>query len=113
MDPIQRFAEYAGAFEKAFVSDDWAIVEPFFTEDAEYETLSSPPFGGRIVGRDAVMTQFKNVLDGFDRRFDERNLELVEGPALRDGAVWIRWRVTYRLPPGVESGQTSIASDRS
>jgi hypothetical protein len=31
---IPRFAAYAVAFEKAYASDDWSLVEDFFTEDA-------------------------------------------------------------------------------
>ena len=30
MSRIDRFAAYAGAFEKAFADDDWSVVEPFF-----------------------------------------------------------------------------------
>lgn len=86
------------------------MVEPFFTEDAVYETFAEAPFGGRHEGRDAVLGYFKTVLDGFDRRFDSRELKLLEGPVERDGSVWIRWRVTYRLagaPDFVLEGEES------
>lgn len=93
---LERFAAYAAAFEKAFENDDWSVVEPFFTENAVYETFAVAPFGGRHEGRDAVMAQFKTVLDTFDRRFDVRELQPLEGPEERDGSVWMRWRVTYK-----------------
>ena len=47
-------------------------------------------------------------LDGNDRRFDARELEMLAGPENRDGSAWIRWRVTYRVegaPPLVMEGE--------
>lgn len=94
---IARFAEYAAAFEKAFESDDWSVVEPYFTEDAVYETIGVDPFAGVVEGRDAVLRSFKGALDALDRRFDSRTLVLLEGPTEQEGTVWIRWRATYTL----------------
>lgn len=37
MSRIPRFIAYAAEFEKAFESDDWSLLEPFFSEDAVYE----------------------------------------------------------------------------
>ncbi len=98
MDTIARFLAYAQAFEEAFLSDDWSVVEPFFTADAVYETIADPPLGGIREGRAAIMTGFKGSLDAFDRRFATRQVQLLEGPAERDGAVWMRWRGTYTAP---------------
>lgn len=97
MDPIQRFGEYANAFEDAFKSDDWSVVKPYFTENAVYEIIGGEPLAGRHEGREAILAYFKRVLDEFDRRFEKRELDLLEGPELRDGAVWMRWRGTYRI----------------
>ena len=105
---IPRFAAYAAAFEKAYETDDWSEVGSFFTPDAVYDVPLDPPIGGRFEGRDAILAYFKRVLDGFDRRFETRELELLEGPELRDGAVWIRWRGSYRVadaPPFVMEGE--------
>jgi hypothetical protein len=102
MSSISRFAEYAAAFEKAVVSDDWSVVEPFFTEDAEYEVGLGPPFtpesGSCIHGRAAVLEHFKKVLDTFDRRFATREVTLLEGPSESGAAVWIRGRADYTSP---------------
>lgn len=98
MNPIERFGEYAEAFETFVKTDDSAVLEPFFCEDAVYETLGGPPFAGRHEGREAVFGYLKASLDAFDRRFETRELELLEGPALRDGSVWLRWRACYRSP---------------
>ncbi len=98
MNAIQRFGEYAAAFEKAYESDDWSVLDPYFTEDAVYEVLAPAPVGGIAEGRGKVYDHFKGSVDGFDRRFDVRDLQLAEGPELRDGKVWMRWKVTYRHP---------------
>ena len=95
MNELARFQEYADAFEEVFESDDWSLLEPFFTEDAVYEIHAGPPFGARNEGRDTVFAALKTSLDINDRRFDTRKLEVLEGPELRDGAVWFRWRASY------------------
>ena len=98
MDLVERFGEYAAAFEKFYESDDASLLEPWFTEDAVYEVIGGPPFAGRAQGRAAVIAHLKRSVDGFDRRFRERRLEILEGPKLRGGSVWVRWRVTYKSP---------------
>ena len=95
MSNIARFAAYAAAFEKAFESDDWSLVEPFFTEDAVYEIDLGPPIGGRFEGRAAILAYFKDVLDRFDRRFESRELTLLAGPKEQGDSVWLRGSATY------------------
>lgn len=117
MDPIARFNEYAATFEKVFESDDWSLLEPFFAEDVVYELTGAPLFAARHAGRDAVFAALKVSLDNFDRRFATRQLEFLEGPRLRDGAVWMRWRGDYSgpgLPNLVIDGQESawLENDR-
>jgi len=56
-------------------------------------------------------------VDNFDRRFDSRGLELLEGPEVRDAAVWFRWRGTYTVadaPDFVMEGEetATFAGDR-
>jgi hypothetical protein len=111
MDSITRFGEYAATFEEVVRSDDFSLLEPFFTEDAVYEIVGGKPFGGRHEGRDAVLGYLKASLDGFDRRFDSRQLELLDGPALREGSVWFRWRASYKsadLPELVVDGEERV-----
>jgi ketosteroid isomerase-like protein len=93
---VAHFAAYAGAFEKAFVSDDWSLVGPFFTEDALYEVALDPPMGGRFEGRAAILAYFKDVLDRFDRRFESREIALLEGPREDGESLWLRGSATYR-----------------
>ena len=75
MSNITRFAAYAAAFEKSFESDDWTGVRPFFAEEAVYET-GLEILGGPYEGREAILAYFKAVLDGFDRRFESREIAL-------------------------------------
>ena len=98
MSKIPRFAAYAAAFEKSYASDDWSLVEPFFTEDAVYEIDADPPLGGRFAGRAAILAYMKQILDRFDRRFASRELALLEGPRETADSVWIRGSATYRAP---------------
>ncbi len=111
MSLVERFAQYAAAFEIVFEKDDWSLLEPYFTEEAVYETISDEPLAGRHKGREAVFRHLKESLDGLDRRCDARELEVVEGPEERDGGVWMRWRVTYRAgdatPLAMEGEETA------
>ena len=99
MSKIPLFAQYAAAFEKAYASDDWSLVEPWFTEDAVYEVADiPPPLGGKQDGRDAILAYFKHVLDTFDRRFATREVKLLEGLREEDDSVWFRGGVIYTAP---------------
>ena len=97
MGNIERYVAYTTAFEEAYASDDWFRLEPFFTEDAVYEFSAPAPFGGKYEGRAAVLAQFKNSVNSFDRRFDSRAIEVLEDPSEKDGGVWIRWATIYTL----------------
>jgi hypothetical protein len=57
--------------------------------------VAPAPFGGEYKGRTAVLTQFQNSANDFDRRFNSRKLGILEGPSEKDGAVWIRCAVIY------------------
>lgn len=91
-DPrLGRTHDYAAAFEAAYASDDWMLLEPFFTPDATSELN-----GARVEGRAAVVDAFRNGVAAFDRRFDSRAMRIVEGPAVDGDAVRIRAVGTYR-----------------
>ena len=97
MSIVDRFTAYAAAFEDAYASDDWSKLDPFFTEDAVYETVADPPFGASVAGRDAVKAYFQQICSAFDKRFDSRAVELLTPPVERDGSVWFRWAAIYTL----------------
>jgi len=98
MSKIPRFVQYAAAFEEAYKSNDWSLLEPYFTEDAVYEVRLPAPLGGRFEGRDAILAYFPQVLDGFDRRFASREVSLVEGPREENDSVWLRGGARYTAP---------------
>lgn len=95
MSLLEKFARYAEDFEKALESEDWSIVEPHFEPDAVYEIIGEPPLAGLHQGNAAIVAHFQNSVDAFDRSFDSRSLEMLEGPEERDSGVWMRWRATY------------------
>ncbi len=98
MSNIPRFAAYAAAFEKAYEDDEWSALEEFFSEDAVYE-IGMPILGAeRCEGREAILGWFKDVLDRFDRNFESRELEAIEGPREEGNEVWLRGAAIYRAP---------------
>ncbi len=97
MNDVERFEKYAADFEVAFEGDDWSVVGRHFAKEAVYETLAGPPMGGRHEGRDAVLASMKQTLDGFDRRFDSREVKFLEGPEMRGDSVWLRAVVKYAV----------------
>ena len=96
MSHLERFVAYAAAFEKAYASDDWSLVEPFFTEDAVYEVPLDPPIGGRFAGRPAILAYFKDVTARFDRHFASREIAGSEPPRQQGDSVSIRGKAIYR-----------------
>lgn len=99
-DAIQVFGAYASAFEETFVDDDWSRLEQYFADDARYE-ISGGPFACEIDGREAILAGLKKSLDGFDRKFDHREIELTSGPAVTPSeegdVVRMTWKVRYRM----------------
>lgn len=97
MSLLKRFERYADDFEKAFETEDWSIIDPHFEPDAIYEIIGEPPLGGVHAGKVAILAHLRSSVDAFDRSFDSRALEFLEGPEERDSGIWMRWRATYGL----------------
>ena len=117
MGMIERYAAYAAAFEEAYESDNWSVLEPYFTEEAVYDFIAAPPLGGRHEGRATVLNDFKDAVNGFDRLFKSRKVDLLEGPVEKDGDVWVRWAATYELEGAPDlrmegEDRASFAGDR-
>jgi hypothetical protein len=112
MGLIDRFQQYADAFEVFYEKNDTSVLEPFFTEDAVYETIADPPMGDLQEGRTKIFEGLIRSVDSFDRRFDSRELLMIEGPEERGDAVWLRWRVTYTkagAPPfSIDGEETAV-----
>jgi hypothetical protein len=117
MDPLARFNAYTHDFEKTYVDDDWGRLEAHFTEDAVYEVVGFPAFGGKAEGRDAVFVQLKGSLDRFDRRCASRRLRLLRPPEVDANTVTVHWAAVYTVPGApdlrIEGTETvSYAGDR-
>lgn len=96
MSLSQFFASYAFAFEKAYLSDDWGEVEGFFADDAVYEVSDSALFEGRWRGPTAIVEHLKESLDQFDRRCDQRSIELVSMKETEE-CITIEYKARYTL----------------
>ncbi len=98
MSHLARFGAYAAAFERAAATDDWSILEEYFTDDAVYE-IGMPLLGAqRAEGRSAILAWFRDVFERFDRRFATRDLAVLDGPHEDGNRVWLRGSATYTAP---------------
>ena len=91
---VERFAAYAATFEKAFESGDFSLLEPHFTEDAVYD-VGTTLLGPAVEGREAIFAHFDASTRGFDKCFETRTLNRLEGPTEKGDSVWIHGSVIY------------------
>jgi hypothetical protein len=96
MPILDRFLAYAQDFERTYVDDDWSRLEQYFTPDATYEVTGATPC--LLTGRAAIFRGIKKSLDGFDRKFVGRNLEVEGTPKAEGDTVMVDWLVTYERP---------------
>jgi len=88
MGILDRYLQYAEAFEESYVDDDWSRIEPYFTDDAVYE--GDP----EARGREAVLDKLKNAVNGFDRLMDSR-VPNFQQPTVDGNTLTMDWQVTY------------------
>lgn len=100
MDIMQSFMAYAGDFERAYLDDDWTRLLPHFAADAVYE-VQAPVFGCRLQGPEAIVAGMRKSVNGFDRRFDRRDIAVTSGPDIAGDELRVSWTATYSSP-GVE-----------
>ena len=98
MSLIARFVQYAAAFEKTYDTNDFSLLDDFFTDDIVYETSGGEPMNSLSEGRAAVYAYLEESLDNLDRLFPTRTPGLLEGPTETDNTVWFRWTATYSKP---------------
>ena len=89
MTNLERFQSYADAFEESYADDNWQRLEEFFTTDAVY----APGDGTEATGRDQVLAQLREGVNGLDRRFDSRALNASQ-PSSEGDTVSLSWALT-------------------
>jgi hypothetical protein len=110
MEILQPFLAYAGDFEKTLEDDDWTRLRRYFADDAVY-TVEGTSFACRLCGPAAIFAGIKKSLDGFDRKFTTRDIELTSGPDIAGDQLRMSWKVTYNkdgLPPFVLRGRSAV-----
>ena len=81
MNIQDRYLEYADAFEKTYIDNDWARLTDYFTDDAIYDSGDGTP----AEGRSAVLAKLEGAVDGLDRLMDSQTLDFK--PPSAEGAV--------------------------
>ena len=89
MSIADRYQAYADAFEESLADDDWSRLEPYFTEDASYESGPEPAHG-----REAFLAKLKGGVDDFDRRMDSRTPDF-QPPTVEGDTLTMKWTVVY------------------
>jgi hypothetical protein len=110
MEIMQQFLAYAGDFEKTYADDEWGRLRRYFADDAVYQ-VEGAAFACRLVGPDAIFAGIKKSLDGFDRKFDKRDIEVTSGPEIAGDEMRLSWKVTYNkegLPQFVLRGRSAV-----
>ena len=97
---VKRFLEYAGAFERAYASDDWSLIAEFFSEEATYRVVGPDRLAPQLSGRPAVLDYFRWITTTFDKRCEERKLVPIEAPVEKDGRVVLHGAAVYRMKDG-------------
>jgi hypothetical protein len=96
MAALERFLAYAQDFERTYADDDWSRLAQYFAPDAVYEVQGTAPC--EITGREAIFRGLKKSLDGFDRKFAERRVEIAGPPKAEGDTVAVEWLATYVRP---------------
>lgn len=110
MDILQAFMAYAGDFERTYLDHDWTRLRRYFTDDAVYE-VEAETFGCSLQGPAAIFAGIRKSLDGFDRRFETRDIAVVDGPVAAGDELRVGWTVTYGragVPSFVLRGRSTV-----
>jgi len=87
MNYLDRFMEYAAAFEETYSDDNWERLEQYFTPDASY----APGDGTIAQGRNEVFSTLRNAISSLDQRFDSRSFGDRPPPSEEDNVVTMEW----------------------
>ncbi len=96
MSQCSEFIHHTLIFEQAFITDDWSLLEPFYSADAIHTVLDGGPLACEDIGPAAIARGLGRGVHVVDRRFDVRIPQIIEGPTVREDGVWMRFRLTFR-----------------
>jgi hypothetical protein len=96
---MKSFLTYANAFEVAYESDDWSVVDELLADDISWVVEGvDEPIGGVFFRRGPVIEAMRSSCNAFDRRFDTRIPAATATPIVISGGVYFPFTVTYRHP---------------
>ena len=112
---LERFYAYVRAFELAYLTDDWRLLEPHLADDCAHTVAGGGPFGdGGPPGRASAIAGLRESVHAVDRRFDVRIPHILAGPRTRPDGIWMRFGVTLRrdgLPDLLVEGEHLVRFD--
>jgi hypothetical protein len=96
---MKSFLTYAAAFEVAYESDDWKVIDDLLTDNISWVVEGvDEPIGGVFFRRESVISAMRSSCNAFDRRFDVRVPAATETPVVIPGGVYFPFTVTYQHP---------------
>lgn len=108
MDVLKLFLTYAADFEITYKDDNWDRLHQYFNDQAIYEIVS-PSMPCTLTSPTEIFRGIKKSLDGFDRRYDSREIAIGNDLKTDDSTLSASWSVTYikgELPPFVLKGKS-------
>ena len=93
---FEHFLRWAFGFEAAFWSDDFAALRPLLAPGAVHHADARGLLGTHDTGAEAFLAGLARSVHAFDRRFDVRIPEILEGPTTRPDGVWMRYALRLR-----------------
>ena len=95
MSNVDRFEQFAAAFEATVEDDKWSRLEPYLAENVTYVNVGGPD--PECEGRRAVIAFLQADVSNIDRKFDTRKLVALTPPSAKGDRLSRRWRITYTL----------------
>lgn len=100
---FEIFQSYANAFEHAYDTDDWNVVEDHFADDICFLVLARPVTTIRIEGKESVLSFFKTNLDAVDRRFPtKRQRQNISKLEVNGNYIELNSSAIYTTPDGTK-----------
>ena len=96
MSALETFMAYAKDFEETYEDDNWARLEKYFAGDVVYR-VQSTIMPCELKGTQAIFAGMQKSLNGFDRRFASRSIQVHDDMQVTATRVELGWTVTYTL----------------